>query len=447
MPEEPVVVQDPQPVAVIPVSPPVAKKPFRFLLYFFILFFGTVLGFIIHDRITGGTNPEKEIISEKPSVTPKPSDTSDLALIPYIPNFDSLTVEDLPNMTDTRGIYPYNSRYIVASVGKVIEYDDKSEMIVRVNNPSVLPCIFSTALIGDNLYVTCNDVNVDANGKWIGKATLSRINLTSGKITKRYFESDTKTRINFWVTSLGTDLWGSSWDGVFKMDTITDTVTEYSSQSLGFPNYRPSNIYVKDNALRVHFAGGDNNPGSVEVYDANSDSWKQLPDSYEAVHAVNEAPSVGGKSFPYYVAVSPRFDDMYYVYARDAVYTLKRSGFPVKFKNLVGTIGSIIEPSVYVSADKQYSVIIGSVDGMGGDTLASQLPTYLIAMQTGVVYNLTGSYTNDLGPTNTITQTAEQGFTFTPQPQGVLIKEKENQNLFATVDFPSHTLTIPNVTP
>jgi len=450
MPEVSDISQVAQAVPDEPVNKPTNRKSYQFLVYLVIFLFGTVFGFFLNDRIIKSNVTEERNIQEKSSMITGASsapqtgvDESKLALISHLPNFDSLTVRDLPNMIDTRGVYEYNGRYIVASVDRLVEYDSKSEMIVRTNNPTVLPCIFSTAIIGDNLYVTCNKVVLDVNGNTTGKSTLVRLNLTSGSITNRYFETDAKPRINFWVTSLGTDLWGSSWDGVFKMDTTTQKVVEYSSQSIGYPNCRPGRIYIKNNAVRVQITNGSDCPGGVAEYDTNTNTWKQLPDSNEAVQAVNEVPKVEGKTLPLYVAVSPRIDDLYYLFANDAVYTVSRMGFPIKFKKLNSTIDSVAEPVVYISPDKQYSLIIGLVDGMGGNTLAQTLPIYLITMQTGAVYNLTSSYTQDLGPTNTIIQTSSQGFTFTTQPHGVLIIGKNNKNLFATVDFPSHSLIFP----
>ena len=50
------------------------------------------------------------------------------ALVEYIPNFETLTLVDLPNFTDFRDVYDYNEHIIVVGFNRVVEYYNKNKV-------------------------------------------------------------------------------------------------------------------------------------------------------------------------------------------------------------------------------------------------------------------------------------------------------------------------------
>src|SRR3989344_4851333 len=77
-------------------------------------------------------------------------------LINYVPNFDKLSLDDLPHLIDYRHIHKYNNHLLITGYNKIVEYDPSSQKVIRQNNTNVLNCIYDSALIGNNLYISCN---------------------------------------------------------------------------------------------------------------------------------------------------------------------------------------------------------------------------------------------------------------------------------------------------
>src|SRR3972149_9654313 len=59
------------------------------------------------------------------------------ALVSYIPNFDNLTFNDLPNFSDFRDIHDYNGHLLVIGLDRIVEYDKENNKFVRINDPKV----------------------------------------------------------------------------------------------------------------------------------------------------------------------------------------------------------------------------------------------------------------------------------------------------------------------
>ena len=127
--------------------------------------------------------------------------------------------------------------------------DNKNNKFIRANNPEVLGCVYDSAKIDNFLFVSCNshfpDEKFLPETKTIIASKIYKIDLNTGKIVKQYFGNEllidpsidqhsasvfkTKgARSNLILGSRNNILYMGSWDGVEKMDIVSEKITLYS---------------------------------------------------------------------------------------------------------------------------------------------------------------------------------------------------------------------------
>lgn len=285
------------------------------------------------------------------------STSNNQALVSYIPNFDNLTLNDLPNLSDFRDMHDYNGHLIVIGYNRIIEYDKENNKFLRVNDPTVLGCINDSTKIGDYLYVSCNshypNDMYNPETKTIIASGVYKIDLKTGKIVKQYFGKEIaidpnilanngfafKTigaRSNLSLGSKGIILYMESWDGVEKMDTQTNKIT----------------IFSKPNEIK---------PGN------------ELSGTGLGIPIGISSPI----KTPEFKSISPLRDGKYYILASDGLYTLAEGQFPLKI------IDSKIEATDInkstFSQDGQYLVFLGpTVERNQGQILSYGVNVHLI---------------------------------------------------------------------
>lgn len=339
--------------------------------------------------------------------TPEPVVDPDAVFISSLPNFDNLTIADLPNLRDTRGIFAYNSQYIVAGINRIVWYDPSSDKVVKMNNPDVLPCIYNTVLRGDYLYVACQSGNPFDNGKVVTPATLQRINLKTNR-NEGNLLTDGKQRTNITLALVGNNIWIGSWDGLERMDLESGTIVEnITVDRIGYPGCRIDRAYVKNNQLKVKMVDGtDCAGGGTAVYDQSQQTWTKGPDTIEAVQEVNSSPRVLGNEMPFYLLVSNNINGIRYLFTQDAYYTVRRGEMPQKQASFTSVLSITSEEMdtdrskyLWVSPDGVKAIIFAPMLGPGPwTTLADLLPIYSITLTDGNVTNLTSGYTHPLTP-------------------------------------------------
>lgn len=290
------------------------------------------------------------------------------ALVSYIPNFNNLTLNDLPNLTDFRDIHDYNGNVIVIGLNRIIEYNKENNKFTRVNDPRILGCVYDSTKIGNSLFVSCNSHFPD--NKFLPEATtiiaskLFKIDLNTGKIVKQYFgkellidssidtnsDSVFKTkgaRSNLMLGSKDDILYMASWDGVEKMDTETEKITLYSG------------------------------PGEIKPGNELSGTGLGLPEWF------NKSPI----ETPEFKFISPLRNDKYYILSSDGLYTLVDGQFPIK------TIASKIEAfdisKSTFSEDGQYLVYVGpTLEQNQGQILSYGVNVYLVDINKQILTDL-----------------------------------------------------------
>jgi len=403
------------------------------LLVVSLILVGSITGYIIGSK-------RRVVIPTTPSFVTTPSlfqpntlNTTN-AFIREIPNFSALQATDLPYMEDTRGIYKYNDNYIITSVDRIIEFNPISKQIVRMNNPSVLGCVFSTAKVDTYLYVTCNDGDLVGNN--VGKSKMAKIDLETGKIVKVYFTDDALKRINLWITALGSIVWGSSWDGIFVLDTATDQIQNISVADIGYPGCYPDKIYVKNNKIVELITDDPHCPGGgIAQYDEQNKKWIKGPYTNESVNETNQIPTVGGYTMPRYLAVSNLVDNTYILLSEMELFTLQKNEFPkpeLVFPKPMLANGSV---RVYVEPKARFVVAVGAYQGMEEpSTLASAVTIMVIDRTTKQISYLTDQSTlpSDISLSQLWTL-FQENTAFVPSDNGVQITH-ENATI-ATIDF------------
>jgi len=355
------------------------------------------------------------------------------AFIDMIPNFDTLQVSDLPNMTDVRDIYTFGNSYIIASLNKIIDVDMTTHQIKRVNNPDTLGCVYSTAKVDKYLYIACN-----VDGTFEGQNILTKVDLETGEMIKEYFINDSLRRTNLKVIALDTVVWGSSWDGVFALDTTTEKLSNFSLKEMGFyEGCVPEGIRIINDAVTISISHRINCFEGAMTYDKNTNSWIKIPDVENL--EVNQKQIIDDLKLPNYVSVSNQVNNSYILVSTDGLYTLQRNEFPEKIlsfpKSKLNGL-NYYSYSSYVDPEKHFVVVIGVSRGPESpNTFASAVPILVINLTTKQVYYVTDTYVQSLNdsPLKLWSLLLNHKIIFVPMTNGVRLMNEDQE--IATITF------------
>lgn len=317
---------------------------------------------------------------KKADINPTNSPVSDKqVLIPYIGNFNKLTITDLPNFQDVRGVYHYKNNLIVTGIDSIAEYNPSTNNLVRVLDHTKLEFVYSTALIGDNLYVATVPDFYHGKSWQDSWARIYRIDLNSGSITKQYFgnPSEGKRRINLYLTSKDNYLWASSNDGIYKINTADDSIKEYDEAKLTLPTHCITSIFNQN--VLFGFVNCSDKQGKL-IYNESSDSWKYVED-LKMGRYINLRLKDFNLDLPTYLYISNLVNGKYYIFSDKGIFTLLPNEFP-KLLNKVVLTDSMINPIVYITKDEKNAIAIGP-QSCGPDPNCNPLVGVILDLATG----------------------------------------------------------------
>ncbi|KXK09194.1 MAG: hypothetical protein UZ21_OP11001000252 [Microgenomates bacterium OLB22] len=207
---------------------------------------------------------------------------------------------------------------------------------------------------------------------------------------------------------MGTILWGSSWDGVFKYDTVTKKLTLYSYDDLQFPEDDPT--WNRGTTCRKAFLYKEK--GLIKVlsqcdhtatYNEADDSWTTIHDPNNTLPPkINRTAKDFGLDLPSFSAFSDIRSGRRYLFNEEAVFTLEEDSFPVKVFDLVTKIRGGAPPHIgFVSSDERYALIfsdlvLGPHTDVADYTLGDIASFTLIDLTTGSSTDLIAN--SGLGP-------------------------------------------------
>lgn len=314
-----------------------------------------------------------------------------------VPNVDSLTLRDIPSFSDIRGMYPYKNMFVVIGLGSSIDNGrvvllDSDKKIAKEN--TILRCIYSGALIGDSLFVSCNGDMDLANHPSLSASSMYRINLDTGIIETSYFgDGQTHFLTNLQLISKGNILWGYSSDEVFRYDTSSNTFIFYSHAQLNFPYLCNSlGIYSDNDSITVLTQSNSSVVGCEggSVYNESTGKWSYSVAKSYRKHYFNSDDFYLNLTkhysdiLPYFFGLSNRINDNFYLFSHKGIYVIKKDHFPAFLKS--STIPYEIEES-YVFADETNALMMGLVASQD-PVISDRIPILLINLRTGSVLNL-----------------------------------------------------------
>lgn len=252
------------------------KKKFLIIMggLFFFFFLIIIIAFFFRKPV-----PVKKS-GPKPTPTPTPVVSTILPintknhsqiLVSAVPHFADLKLSDLPNIYDIRGIFNYKKDLIIVSTSGIIEYNPKTNTIVRQNDPRVFNCINYGTVIANKLYVACNQQ----------PPSVSVINLDTGKLEKTYTQGSA-VLASVSVTSSGDTLWVGATNEVIRVNTKNDIMETYSPGILGLPVCK--DFYVYSYNKTVWTTCGYDAKSGISIYDEVTNTWK----SFIPTEAANE---------------------------------------------------------------------------------------------------------------------------------------------------------------
>jgi len=312
---------------------------------------------------------------------------SNTVLVPYIPHFKNLSINDLPNFVDVRAVYPYNGNKIIIGIDRIAEYNAQSHKMVRVSNPDAALNIYSGALVGNYLWVTGTRPTNNEND-FPPKSEMNKIDIRTGKIVKTFFRDDPRRLVNLYVVEKEGKLWLYSNDGAFSFDPTSEKITPYSNEQLGNPGCKAHGIYKYKEQIKLAFlCDGD----KASTYDDVTDTWKlESFDSTEWSSAINRRLNdFGLDEIPTYSLISNIVNNKYYLFSDKGIFTLKSNEMPNYLSSAVVTPTYDVgegKSKVYVASNEKYALIIGQeLCGPGACPLLSGL---VVNLESGLVSNL-----------------------------------------------------------
>lgn len=375
----------------------------------------------------------------------------EIALISTVDNFETLSLDDLPNFTDIRNVYPYKSSLIIVGAKKVMEYDPLTKTILRINT-STLACAHASAKIDNFLYVGCFINN------WQSPSRIYKVNLESGEIENTY-EADKLTGwplINISLASQGKILWGSSREGVFKLDTISNKVDLYELASLKFQQSREDStiicravalIAVENNQVKV-FEG---NCDKTSIYNEQNNNWDISTEKASLPTRINKSEKDFKIDIPNFVAYSEIIGNKRYLFADDGIYILYKNALPTKLFDTSITYMSYA-PRAYITKNNDYALLVDNAYSIGESysdkLLVDTISVNLINLETGEVTNLVKNHSNaqtfisQLNFDNLFMFNREDN-TFREENSNISLWSIDNRQIL-TVDIRSKTLDINN---
>ncbi|MBP9719628.1 MAG: hypothetical protein KBD46_04085, partial [Candidatus Levybacteria bacterium] len=155
-----------------------------------------------------------------------PVDTSrnDTILVTGVPHFLDMKPSDLPNVYDVRGVFNYKQNLIIVSTSGIVEFDPRTNEIIRQNDSRLFNCMKYATVIGTTLYVSCTQ-----------PPGIYGINLENGKLEKAYTGGSTLLSYAT-VSSVNDTLWVGGKNTVVKINTKDDAMQEYAPKDLGMPD-------------------------------------------------------------------------------------------------------------------------------------------------------------------------------------------------------------------
>lgn len=237
------------------------------LLIFFVLAFVGIL-FLRKPAPAPKAPPKPTPTPTKVVSTVLPIDTAktDKVLVSGVPHFFNLLPTDLPNVYDIRAIFNYKSNLIIVSASGIIEFNPKTNDIIRQSDPRLFSCINYATMIGSKLYVTCNGSPNRANqpkGVYV-------INVDTGKLEKVYTEGSADLSY-VTVTNEKDTLWVGAKNEVVKINTKDDTMKEYFPDDLGMPNCQYFMVHTYNKTLWATCVPNGN--PSVSIYNNKENKW------------------------------------------------------------------------------------------------------------------------------------------------------------------------------
>ncbi|HBQ51280.1 hypothetical protein A3B42_02945 [Candidatus Daviesbacteria bacterium RIFCSPLOWO2_01_FULL_38_10] len=440
-----------------------------FVSVYFILIILAIIGVGIltfspqlKEKLKIGTDVKNEII---PNI-----------LINYVPNFDKLSLNDLPHFIDYRQIHKYNNHLLIVGYNKIVEYDPDSQKIIRQNNTNVLDCINDSALVGTSLYISCYERQDLPQNSSLTYSVLYKIDLPNSSIVKTYFSEipplpnpfdirkDLENnphvydgrKINLSLASQGFILWMSSWDGVMQMDITTDYIKTYAKQDIYKNQCFPEAIFNDNDTITLTASIGAYCKGNISIFNNKNKQWEEIPvdqDKYIKEHGLYSVINKPIVKFPTFISISPKVNEKYYLLASDGVYSLASGEFPVKvFDGKISDELSLrsysdVNMQSYLSQDKRYIIFMRAV-GRGPSLkvplISSILDVYLVDLQKLALTNLMEAKEFNTQTTSKIEEIRDKMInSYTEEKNGILFfKDHSNNKTLVSIDLSRAKLSI-----
>lgn len=255
--------------------------------------------------------------------------TEDTFLYTRFPDFDSLSYEDIPNLTDVRKVFEYNGNLLVMGWASIVEYDTSADAFIRATLPTEV-LMFDVAKIEDTLYAADNGNSPDTPAQ----PTLYVVDLKTGKLLNSMQGTSEVLPYDLTNPSLHSyekDLWISTRDYVLKFDTVSQTVTEnYTLEALGYkqqPTCDNAPFMVSEPGVVkvVEFACKN----FISTYNYDTNTWAiESSSNLDPSDYINKGAEDFGIEFPYFGALSKMVGDAYYLSSDRGIYVITRNSLP-----------------------------------------------------------------------------------------------------------------------
>jgi hypothetical protein len=181
-----------------------------------------------------------------------------------------LKVEALPDESFTGKGVSYKDMYITAGQTSLLVYSAKTGKLISYSDPFKARCNDDPVIIGKYLYAPCRLGNIEQETvAHLPEQQIFKIDINDLSLVRTYSRVDgLLSGYNYLLAADGTDLWVGTFDGLGKIDILTDKVSFYSNQlGIDATHTNVNNILIDQNYIWFSITANIESSGGLSLYD------------------------------------------------------------------------------------------------------------------------------------------------------------------------------------
>ena len=307
------------------------------------------------------------------------------------PDYNNLTLDDMPDISDVRDVSEYNGHTLVVGFGKLVEYDTAANKFVRVSVDEN-PDFYDGTKIGTKYYLVQNlNTSTDLYPQlYVLDLETGKVELTVGGNSAELPYNLTNLSLN----SLNNELWISSNAQVLRLDAESlEVKNTYNLSDLGYTGQatcdNPPILTPNKNAIEVVEFACKN---FISTFNYETEVWDYAAlNNIQPENYINQSLDDYNLDIPRFYALSKQVNNNYYTLTNKGIYKITQLTLPEVY-HATPTPLELFNKNFIETSDENTFVIasISLGEGLIGVTqdtaiLRNIIKLYTINTDTGVI--------------------------------------------------------------